>query len=252
MTIFLLSIAAFLCAPLAGAGIVMIYGDTHTDFDAPIIALGGGILLGTCVHTVIEDILPSNLPLWQCLLFFAAGLLILLLFKQLLSFFMSHSHHLSAAKRAGARITIADAFLFLLVLSLHTLPEGIAAATFVYSGTYQAYLPFFIALMLHHIPEGIAAALFLSYAGIRKSKLLLSIAIVGIIGVGAVFFGNVVSHLVALPVVPMLCFAIGCMSYLLLFELLPDAFAKAHRVACAVCVLIGFLFMSLLTHLLGA
>ena len=154
MTVFLLSIVSFLCAPLTGAGIVMIYGDTHTDMDAPILALGGGILLGTCVHTVAEDILPSGITPISCLLFFAAGILTLLLVKKALFWLMSHSQRFSTAKRSNARITIADAFLFLLVLSLHTLPEGIAAAAFVYSGEFHAYLPFFIALTLHHIPEG--------------------------------------------------------------------------------------------------
>ena len=135
-------------------------------------------------------------------------------------------------------------------ITVHNLPEGIAVGA-GYMHTPQFGLFIAVAILLHNIPEGIATALPLCTSGVCKwdsfRVALLSGMVEPIGALLAVLLLNFFQGLVP----GALAFAGGVMMFITLDELLPTAREYGHRHYTAVGIILGSLFVFLLSGIFG-
>ena len=158
--------------------------------------------------------------------------------------------------RANRRNAIVDprmlqtGVLLTIGIAIHNLPEGIAVGA---GYMYEPKFGFFIALaiLLHNIPEGIATALPLCKSGVCKWDSFRAALFSGLVEpVGAVLAALFLASVESL--IPFaLAFAGGVMVFITLDELIPAAREHGHQHYTAVGIIIGSIFVFLLSGILG-
>lgn len=135
-------------------------------------------------------------------------------------------------------------------ITLHNLPEGIAVgAGYLHSPQFGLFIA--VAILLHNIPEGIATALPLCKGGACRGDALRVAFLSGLAEpVGALFASLfLVSFQSLVPAA--LAFAGGVMVFITLDELVPTAREYGHNHYTAIGIIIGSLFVFVLSGLFG-
>ena len=135
-------------------------------------------------------------------------------------------------------------------ITLHNLPEGIAVgAGYLHNPKFGLFIA--IAILLHNIPEGIATALPLCKSGMHRRDAFMVAFLSGFAEpVGALlasFFLVTFSGLVPFA----LAFAGGVMVFITLDELIPTAREYGHEHYSAVGIIIGSMFVFILSGVFG-
>ena len=140
--------------------------------------------------------------------------------------------------------------LLALGITIHNLPEGIAVgAGYMHTPRYGMMIA--LAILLHNIPEGIATALPLYTSGMSKWNSFRVSLFSGLVEpIGAVAAALFLTSFDAL--VPAgLAFAGGVMTFITLDELVPVAREHGHQHYTAVGIILGAIFVFLLSGLFG-
>jgi ZIP family zinc transporter len=135
-------------------------------------------------------------------------------------------------------------------ITIHNLPEGIAVgAGYVHLPEFGIFIA--LAIMLHNIPEGIATALPLCKGGLCRwdafRVALLSGFAEPVGALGAALFLKNFQFLIP----GSLAFAGGVMMFITLDELIPTAREHGHQHSVAIGIILGSIFVFLLSGLLG-
>jgi ZIP family zinc transporter len=135
-------------------------------------------------------------------------------------------------------------------ITIHNFPEGIAVgAGYMHAPKFGLFIA--LAIMLHNIPEGIATALPLCKSGMGKwdsFRIALLSGLVEPIGaLAATLFLKSFQNFVPAS----LAFAGGVMMFITLDELIPAAREHGHQHYTAVGIIMGSLFVFILSGLLG-
>jgi ZIP family zinc transporter len=141
-------------------------------------------------------------------------------------------------------------FLLALGIAVHNLPEGIAVGSgYMFSPKFGIFIA--IAIALHNIPEGIATALPLYKSGLDKWKSFNLAVLSGMVEpVGAILAAIFLcSYKSLIPV--SLAFAAGVMVFISLDELIPTARRYGHHHFTALGIILGTVFMFLLSGIFG-
>ena len=161
-------------------------------------------------------------------------------------------------KAEGVKTTWQRTILLSLAITLHNIPEGLAVgvafgavASGIDSATMAGAVTLAIGIGLQNFPEGIAVAMPLRREGMSRFKSFLYgqlSALVepfaGVIGAAAV--------LAARPVLPYaLSFAAGAMIFVVVEDVIPEAYSGGHVDLATMGVLIGFAVMMTLDVALG-
>jgi ZIP family zinc transporter len=135
-------------------------------------------------------------------------------------------------------------------ITIHNLPEGIAVgAGYMHAPKFGMFIA--LAIMLHNIPEGIATALPLCKSGVGKWNSFRIALFSGLVEpIGALAAAVLLKYFLIL-VPAALAFAGGVMMFITLDELIPTAREHGHQHYTAVGIIIGSLFVFVLSGLLG-
>ena len=145
--------------------------------------------------------------------------------------------------------------VMMIAIALHNLPEGIViGASYAIEDDLTANLfssaGFIMAIVIgmHNIPEGMAVSVPLISGGMSKAKSVLLTALSGLPTVLGAILGYALGNINAITLTVSLGFASGAMLYVVLGELLPDAFlmwkSQLSAFSMFVGLLIGFLLVS--------
>jgi ZIP family zinc transporter len=135
-------------------------------------------------------------------------------------------------------------------IAIHNTPEGIAVGA---GYTHEPAFGIFIAtaITLHNIPEGIATALPLYKAGMSKRRAAVTALLSGLTEpIGALLAGLVLTTFGDL-VPAALAFAGGVMVFITLDELVPVAREHGHQHYTAIGIILGAVFVFILSGVLG-
>jgi zinc transporter ZupT len=135
-------------------------------------------------------------------------------------------------------------------ITLHNLPEGIAVgAGYLHNPTFGLFIA--IAIMMHNIPEGIATALPLCRGGVCRSDALMVAFLSGLAEpVGALLASAfLVTFQTLVPAA--LAFAGGVMVFITLDELIPTAREYGHEHYTALGIILGSMFVFVLSGVFG-
>jgi zinc transporter, ZIP family len=165
--------------------------------------------------------------------------------------FIPHTHAVSGIE--GARQTrIRGVWLFIIAITLHNMPEGLAVGVGFGSGNVKDALLLMLAIGIQNLPEGLVVSLsavsvgmgtrwYAALVGIRAGLVELPLAILGAWAVSA-----------ARGILPYaMGFAAGAMLYVISDEIIPETHRKGHERAATMGILVGVCLMLFLDVTLG-
>lgn len=143
------------------------------------------------------------------------------------------------------------AWLFILAITVHNFPEGLAVGVGFGDGNLTNGLSLAIAIGLQNIPEGLAVALPLLREGYSSAKAWLVALCTGLVeplggllGIGLVNISR--------PLLPWsLAFAAGAMLFVIAKEIIPESQKNAASKMATYALLLGFVIMMFLDNALG-
>jgi ZIP family zinc transporter len=140
--------------------------------------------------------------------------------------------------------------LFVLAITLHNIPEGMAVGVASGSGMANAQ-PFSMAIALQDIPEGLVIALSLATAGVKRSRAVLIGVLSGVVEpVGALVAALAVGAFSTL--LPWgLAFAAGAMLFAVSHEVIPESHRNGHETSATIGLTLGFCLMMVMDTGLG-
>ena len=164
--------------------------------------------------------------------------------------FVPHEH--TESGRRGPQVErINRVWLFVLAITLHNLPEGMAIGVSFANGDMQVGLPLTTAIAIQDIPEGLAVALALRVTGISALRAAMIAIASGLMEpIGAVV-GLGISSSFALGYPIALGLAAGAMIFVVSHEVIPETHRNGHETPATLGLMLGFCVMMFLDTALG-
>lgn len=187
----------------------------------------------------------------------AIGFSLGILFLLLLDHIIPHLH-LKKDKPEGIKAKLKNSTMMVLAVTLHNIPEGMAAGV-VFAGlmtqnsgiTFAGALALAIGIAIQNFPEGAIISMPLKAEGISKPKAFIYGMLSGIVEPIAAIITILLTSIVT-PILPyILAFAAGAMIYVVVEELIPEAQEGEHSDIGTIGFAIGFVLMMVLDIALG-
>jgi ZIP family zinc transporter len=139
---------------------------------------------------------------------------------------------------------LAAVILFIIAITLHNMPEGLAVGVGFGSGNLGEALPLMLAIGIQNVPEGLAVSVAALNAGLGS---LFYAAITGIraglVEIPLALFGAWAVQ-VAEPLLPYaMGFAAGAMIYVISDEIIPETHTKGHERVATIGTILGVIVM---------
>ncbi|KJH77931.1 ZIP family metal transporter [Pseudomonas gregormendelii] len=164
--------------------------------------------------------------------------------------FVPHEHQKSG--RRGPEVErLNRVWLFVLAITLHNLPEGMAIGVSFADGDMKVGLPLTTAIAIQDIPEGLAIALALRVTGISALKSALVAIGSGLMEPLGAIIGLGVSSAFALGYPVALGLAAGAMIFVVSHEVIPETHRNGHETPATLGLMMGFGVMMFLDTALG-
>jgi len=163
---------------------------------------------------------------------------------------LPHEHFLAGREGADPG-TLARIWLFVLAITIHNLPEGMAVGVGFGSGDMTAGMTLAIGIGLQNAPEGLAVAVALVGIGYGRVAAFTVALLTGMVEPLGGLAGAAAVHL-AQPLLPWgLAFAAGAMLYVISHEIIPETHRRGHQDAATTGLMIGLIVMLMLDVTLG-
>lgn len=214
--------------------------------------LGGaaGVMLAATSFSLIIPGIESGDKLWPGLGVYVVvfGMLFGAVFLDRIDKWLPHEHFFMGHEGPDSKMK--RIWLFIIAITIHNFPEGLAVGVGFGSGDVGAGTSLAIGIGLQNMPEGLAVALPLMSLGYSRWKAIgiatltgLVEPIGGLLGVGAVT--------AFAPVLPFgLAFAAGAMLFVISDEIIPETHSKGKSRLATFGVMIGFVIMMALDNLI--
>ena len=139
---------------------------------------------------------------------------------------------------------VASVILFIVAITLHNMPEGLAVGVGFGSGNLGNAIPLMLAIGIQNIPEGFAVAIAALNAGLNK---LFYAAVTGIraglVEIPLALFGAWAIQ-VAQPLLPYaMGFAAGAMIYVISDEIIPETHTRGYERIATIGTILGVIVM---------
>jgi ZIP family zinc transporter len=259
-----LKVIAGILIPLLGTtlGAAMVFfmkGDMKPYVQKTLLGFASGVMIAASVWSLlIPAIEMEEAAGGVAWLPAVAGFLFGTGFLLLLDTIIPHLH-LNSEHPEGRPSGLGNAFMLVLAVTLHNIPEGMAVgvvlAGMLNSGgaviTAASAFALAIGIAIQNFPEGAIISMPLVGTGLPRLKAFRYGFLSGIVEpVGAII--TILLTSLVTPILPyILSFAAGAMIYVVVEELIPEAQAGEHSNACTIGVALGFALMLLLDVALG-
>jgi ZIP family zinc transporter len=166
-----------------------------------------------------------------------------------------HAHYLVTGKRRSDAADpnqdlsvnderLAGVMLFVLAITLHNMPEGLAVGVGFGSGDLETAIPLMLAIGIQNVPEGLAVSVaainagldrraYAVFAGVRSGVVEIPLAVFGAYAVGTVSF--------LLPYA--MGFAAGAMLFVISDEIVPETHTGGHERIATLGTILGVIVM---------
>jgi ZIP family zinc transporter len=143
--------------------------------------------------------------------------------------------------------------LFIVAITLHNMPEGLAVGVGFGSGNLEEAIPLMLAIGIQNIPEGLAVSVAAVNAGFGRAFYAAFTGIrAGLVEIPLALFGAW-AVTIAAPVLPYaLGFAAGGMLYVISDEIIPETHANGNERIATLGTMAGLVVMLYLDVVLGA
>ena len=247
---------------LLGASLVFVWRNPSDRAMDGALGFAAGVMLAASFTSLIipgiETYTPGGSPIPVLL-----GLALGALFLDRSDVLVPHAHYLvSGGRRSDAANPdtdlpvdderLAGVVLFVLAITLHNMPEGLAVGVGFGSGDLGTAVPLMLAIGIQNIPEGLAVSVaainagldrrfYAAFAGVRSGVVEVPLAVLGAYAVQTVS--------VLLPYA--MGFAAGAMLFVISDEIVPETHAKGHERIATLGTVLGVVVMLYLDISLG-
>ncbi|CAI9005517.1 Zinc transporter ZupT [compost metagenome] len=164
--------------------------------------------------------------------------------------FVPHEHEKSGRRGPEAK-RINRVWLFVLAITLHNLPEGMAIGVSFATADMQVGIPLTTAIAIQDIPEGLAVAMALRVTGISALRAALIAVGSGLMEPFGALVGLGISSGFALGYPIALGLAAGAMIFVVSHEVIPETHRNGHETPATLGLMLGFGVMMFLDTALG-
>lgn len=164
--------------------------------------------------------------------------------------FVPHEHEVSG-RRGPQSERINRVWLFVLAITLHNLPEGMAIGVSFANGDLRVGMPLTSAIAIQDIPEGLAIAMALRVTGISALRAALIAVGSGLMEPLGAVIGLGMSSGVAVAYPISLGLAAGAMIFVVSHEVIPETHRNGHETPATLGLMMGFAVMMFLDTALG-
>ncbi|MCH7905497.1 MAG: ZIP family metal transporter [Armatimonadetes bacterium] len=215
--------------------------------------LGGaaGVMLAATSFSLIVPGIDHGTRMWGSwgVAVVAGGVLLGAVVLDRIDKMVPHEHF--GLGREGPSTKMKRIWLFIIAITIHNFPEGLAVGVGFGSGDFGAGTSLAIGIGLQNLPEGLAVAfplIALGYSRWKAVGIALATGLVepvgGLLGAGSVTLFE--------PMLPIgLAFAAGAMLFIISDEIIPETHSKGKSRSATFGVMIGFVIMMALDNLLG-
>jgi ZIP family zinc transporter len=206
------------------------------------LGFSAGVMLAATSFSLIVPALDLGGP-WVAVFGLILGAFVL----HLVDRFVPHFHPIIGAE--GPPSKLSKVWLFVIAITIHNFPEGLAVGVSFGSGDAAAGLVIALAIGLQNMPEGLAVALPLLRERYSRSKSLGYATLTGLVEpVGGLLGVALVS--VFQPILPWgLAFAAGAMLFVVSDEMIPESHRKGFAREATFGLIAGFVVMMFLDTL---
>ena len=218
-----------------------------------LLGFAAGVMIAASIWSLIIPSIEMSTDLGKWSFIPAAiGFFLGIIFLLLLDTFVPHLH-VNSDEPEGVKSKCKKSTMYMLALTLHNIPEGMAVGV-VLAGAYygnslitiSGALALAIGIAIQNFPEGAIVSLPLKSDGMSKSKAFLYGVISGIVEPLAAILTVIFAKYIT-PVLPyLLSFAAGAMMYVVVEELIPESQAKKHSNLATISLAVGFVLMMVL------
>ena len=240
---FMASLAAGL-ATGAGAIPILFFSRISDRLLDAMLGFAAGVMLAASSFSLIVPAIYLG-GIWVAVAGLALGALTL----HLIDRFTPHWHFISGPEGASSRL--ARLWLFIIAITIHNFPEGMAVGVSFGGGEVARGLIIATAIGLQNMPEGLAVAFPLLREGYSRGKALWYATLTGLVEPVGGLLGVVMVSL-SRPILPWgLAFAAGAMIFVVSDEMIPESHRKGFEREATFGLIIGFIVMMMLDTLLA-
>jgi len=161
-----------------------------------------------------------------------------------------HEHE-NAGRHGPNAERIHRVWLFVLAITLHNLPEGMAIGVSLSDGNLAVGIPLTSAILLQDIPEGLAVAMSLRATGLSAGKAALVAMGSGLMEPLGAMVGLGLSSGFALSYPISMGLAAGAMIFVVSHEVIPETHRNGHQTPATLGLMLGFAVMMFMDTALG-
>ncbi|WP_230679410.1 MULTISPECIES: ZIP family metal transporter [Pseudomonas] len=241
-------------ATALGAVVAIILRDIASRTQDIMLGFAAGMMLAASSFSLIlpgieaAQALCGNQLLAACVVVSGLALGVALMIG--LDRFVPHEHQ-ESGRRGPDTQRINRVWLFVLAITLHNLPEGMAIGVSFANGDMKVGLPLTTAIAIQDIPEGLAVALALRVTGISAWRAALIAIGSGLMEPLGAVVGLGVSSGFALGYPVALGLAAGAMIFVVSHEVIPETHRNGHETPATLGLMLGFGVMMFLDTALG-
>ena len=229
-----------------GALLVLVWRDPSESFLDAALGFGAGVMLAASFTSLIIPGIDYGGAV-PVLIGVALGAVAL----DLANRWVPHLHT-TLGREGPLTKRVAAVWLFILAITLHNMPEGLAVGVGFGSEHLDEALSLMLAIGIQNIPEGLAVAVsalniglgryfYAGLVGVRAGLVEIPLALFGALAVQA-----------AQPLLPYaMGFAAGAMLYVISDEIVPETHRKGHERAATFGTMLGIIVMLYLDVTLG-
>ena len=159
--------------------------------------------------------------------------------------------HFKTGREGPDAASLRRVWLFIIAITIHNFPEGLAVGVGFGSGGMEGGLPLAIGIGLQNAPEGLAVAVSLMGEGYAKLRAWGIAALTGMVEpIGGLLGAGIIT--LSEPLLPWgLAFAAGAMLYLISHEIIPETHRSGHQNKATLGLSVGLTLMLFLDVWLG-
>lgn len=247
MNLILIGFVASLLAGLAtgvGALGVLFFKKVSDKFLDSALGFAAGVMLSATFFSLLLPALEEG-GIIKTIIGFILGVL----FVSYADKFIPHKHFVRGEK--GPASSLRNLWLFILAITIHNFPEGLAVGVGFGGGDVKAGTALAIGIGLQNIPEGVAVSFPLLREGYRRFPAFLIGLLTGLVEPVGGFLGISLVSLGRFLLPYGLAFAAGAMLFVISEEIIPESHSRGNDRSATIGVIIGFLIMMILDTMLG-
>ena len=208
------------------------------------LGFAAGVMLAATSFSLLVPSIDLGGP-WIAVLGLVLGAVVLHLIDRFIP------HFSPAFGVEGPPSRLSRIWLFVLAITIHNFPEGLAVGVSFGSGDIGAGLVIATAIGLQNMPEGLAVALPLLREGYSRRKALWYGTLTGLVEpLGGLLGAAIV--VISKPLLPWgLAFAAGAMLFVIADEMIPESHRKGYEREATFGLIAGFVVMMLLDVIFG-